>query len=562
MDEEQMAREIERLRREVRSLQRTVERQNAATDQFARRVEQLTRSTEEIVQSRIWRSLCAIGAPLLAASKRWPRGDRKRVLHKEDGRYQRWIERCERPPRTQADVDRLQTKPLISVVSRGGRARNPAAGQLYRNYEVVADLNAANGEYVCFVDTGDQLSPDALAAIAEHAGTEVIYCDEDSIDSAGRRSQPFFKPDWSPDLLLSTNYIRQPLAVRTKLARQGEGFDALLRLMADGAVFTRIPEVLYHRFPRAPQADASERQALQRYLERASPGAYVQPGPASGYFRVRYPIPPGSRVSVIIPSGGNREMLARNLEGIARSTDYADYEIVVIDNSRGSEIQTLAAFHEARYIDWRRQPFNFSEICNKAAAQCDSPLLLFLNDDTEPLTPGWLRAMVELAARPEVGAVGGKLLFPDGTIQHAGVVLGLFGRSGHAFKGLADGAPNYFHMADVIRNVSAVTGACLMVRAAVFREVGGFDEVHFPVDSNDIDLCLRVAEAGYRVLYTPYALLRHHEAVSKRPADLRAHPTEIAAFQQRWKEQIANDRFYNPNLTREAEDFALGLPGL
>jgi GT2 family glycosyltransferase len=554
MDDEQVAREIERLRREVRSLQRTVERQNAANQQFARRVEDLTRNTEDIVQSRIWRSLCAVGAPLLGASKWLPR--RRRLTDKpSDAAYQRWIERCERPPRTPAEVDRLTAKPLISVLVRGGGKKFGAA-QVYPNYEVVTGLEAAKGEYVCFVDAGDQLSPDALAAIAE-CRADVIYCDEDEVDSGGRRSSPFFKPDWSPDLLLSTNYIRRPLAVRTKMVHGTNDYALLLRLMADHATFARIPEVLYHRSARRPQSDASERETLERHLERASPGAYVQAGPARGYFRVRYPIAEGNRVSIIIPSGGNREMLERSLEGIARNTDYADYEIVIIDNSRGNEIKTLADFHDVRCIDWRGRPFNFSEICNRAAGQCDSALLLFLNDDTEPLTPGWLRAMVELAARPEVGVVGAKLLFPDGTIQHAGVVLGLFGRSGHAFKHLPDGAPNYFHFADIIRDVSAVTGACLMIRAGLFREVGGFDEVNFPVDSNDIDLCLRVRQAGFRVVYTPYALLRHYEAVSKSPADLRAHPNEIAAFHQRWKEQIENDPFYNPNLTRDAEDFSI-----
>jgi len=554
MDEEQVAREIERLRREVRSLQRTVERQNAANQQFARRVEDLTRNTAEIVQSRIWRSLCAVGVPLLAASK-WLRRGRPRTSKPSDAAYQRWMERRERPPRTQVDVDRLSAKPPISVLVRGGGKKFGAA-QIYPNYEVVADLAAAKGDYVCFVDAGDELSPDALAAIAE-CRADVIYSDEDEIDSAGRRSSPFFKPDWSPDLLLSTNYIGRPLAVRTKLVHPIDDHALLLRLMREGASFARIPEVLYHRRARASEPAVSERQALERYLERASPGAYVQAGPASGYFRVRYPIAEGNRVSIIIPSGGNREMLEHNLEGIAKNTDYADYEIVVIDNSRGNEIKTLADFHDVRYIDWRGRPFNFSEICNRAAEQCGSPLLLFLNDDTEPLTPGWLRAMVELAARPEVGVVGAKLLFPNGTIQHAGVVLGLFGRSGHAFKHLPDGAPNYSHFADVIRNVSAVTGACLMIHASLFREVGGFDEVNFPVDSNDIDLCLRVRQAGFRVVYTPYALLRHYEAASKSPADLRAHPNEIAAFHRRWKEQIENDPFYNPNLTRDAEDFSI-----
>ena len=183
-------------------------------------------------------------------------------------------------------------------------------------------------------------------------------------------------------------------------------------------------------------------------------------------------------------------------------------------------------------------------------------MLLFLNDDTEPITPDWLTALVELGVRPEVGAVGAKLLYPNGSIQHAGVILGPWNACGHAFKGLNGAVSHYFGFSNVIRNVSAVTAACLLVRAEVFREVGGFDERRFAIAYNDVDLCLRIGRKGYRVLYTPHALLYHREAYSKSARDYHPHPNEMSALRETWSDAIASDPFYSPNLSRDSEDYA------
>jgi len=235
---------------------------------------------------------------------------------------------------------------------------------------------------------------------------------------------------------------------------------------------------------------------------------------------------------------------------------------VIADNSKGQAIERLVrefqtARPNLRYIDSREQPFNFSAINNAAAHQCDSPVLLFLNDDTSVIAPGWLEAMVELALRPEVGGVGAKLLYPNGAIQHAGVVMGLYDNCGHAFKGLDGSRPHYFDFTDVIRNVSAVTGACLMTRASVFRQANGFDEDEFAVAFNDVDFCLRLGSLGYQNLYTPHAVLYHHESLSKTSKDLIPHPKEVAAMRLKWGKTIAHDPFYNPNLTRNQEDYSL-----
>ena len=208
-------------------------------------------------------------------------------------------------------------------------------------------------------------------------------------------------------------------------------------------------------------------------------------------------------------------------------------------------------------MDFRRRPFSFSALNNAAARESDAPLLLFLNDDITVITPDWLTAMVELASRPEVGAVGAKLLYPDGTIQHAGVVSGACSTScGHAFRSACEEDRLYFDFPSVIRDVSAVTAACMMVPAQRFRECGGFDEDALPIAYQDVDLCLKLRRAGYRVLVTPHARLYHHEASSKHRGDREPSLSETMAFQERWKAVIADDPFYNPNLTRSDESYS------
>ena len=355
-----------------------------------------------------------------------------------------------------------------------------------------------------------------------------------------------------------------------------QDYDLILHLIEASRGIHHIPRVLYH-WRSAPQSTASSpgrkpyaltaaERAISAHLERTCPGAAVEAGLYPGRWRVRYPIPSGTRVSIIIASGGKCDILKTNLESIAAKTTYPHFEVVLVDNSRGLEIQQFANRWKGRalnirYLDWRHKPFNYSAINNAAARHCESPVLLFLNDDTSVIAPGWLTAMLELAMRPEVGAVGAKLLYPGGRIQHAGVVMGVYDNCGHAFKALEGAQQHYFDLPDVIRNVSAVTGACLMTRAEVFRKVGGFDENRLAVAFNDVDLCLKIGRAGYRVLYTPHALLTHHEAFSKTERDLTPHPQEVAEMQRKWADTIAADPFYSPNLSRATEDYSLRRKG-
>ena len=449
-----------------------------------------------------------------------------------------------------------------------------------------AALALATGEYIALLDHDDELVVDALYhavhAINRDPDAEIFYSDEDHIDKCGLRSDPFFKPDWSPDLILSENYVTHLMVFRADLARAVGGFhsecdlsqdhDILLRMSLKARKIIHIPRILYHwrtnvfTVDRASadhaQALASSRRAVDDYLKLANIEATVEPGAVPGRWRVRYDLPKETWVDIIIPNGGNVALLERCLDSIASQTEYPFYTLTVIDNSHTDALDTFLrgwSQHGRRTtsFDWRNRPFNYSVMNNAAAQASKAPLLLFLNDDTTVIEPGWLTAMVELAIRPEVGAVGAKLLYPDNRIQHAGVTIGIFDLCGHTFKGVFDDERVYFDFPDVIRNVCAVTGACLMTRAEVFQDVGGFDVEYFPVAYNDVDLCLKMVDKGYRVLYTPHAKLYHYEAFSKQGEDRDPRVREMKAFQSRWKRYITADPFYNPNLTQSAEDYSL-----
>ena len=449
-----------------------------------------------------------------------------------------------------------------------------------------AALNLSNGDYVAFLDHDDELAPFALAevinAIAVNPDTELFYSDEDKIDEEGRRYDPFFKPDWSPELFRSCNYVCHFVVLkRTLLERIGglnafyngsQDYEFLLRASELTQEIRRIPKILYHwravagsaakASSEKPGASEDGKRALTSYLKRNAPGAQVEEVGACRY-RVRYPILGDPRISILIPTGGHKNVF-RALDDLLAKTAYKNYEILLIDNSRSPRVEEYAArlvTRQApiRYIDWRGKAFNFSQMNNAAARTTQAPYLLFLNDDTSIITSEWLTAMLEHAQRPEVGAVGAQLWYPNNLIQHAGVVMGIYGNCSHAFKGLPGGVPHYFDFPNLTRNCCAVTGACLLLAREKFFAAGAFDEVNLAVAFQDVDLCLKLLELGYRNVYTPYARLYHYESATKTEKDKIPDPTEDAFMKNKWARYIADDPYYNPNLTRQREDFSLSV---
>jgi GT2 family glycosyltransferase len=446
-------------------------------------------------------------------------------------------------------------------------------------------LARGDAPWVAILRPGVVLAPTAVATIdrflAAEPETRLLYTDDDRLDpESARRWNPFFKPDWSPDLLLSMSYLG-PLVVFGRQAIRSAGglrpgfagaeeYDLALRVTDEPIGVRHIPEVLASTVERAPAPEApwhladwreGDRRALEDTIVRRGLRAAVEKGLHPGTWRVRYALPEPPEVTAIIPTGGKLELLRPCLEDLLEQTDYPRLDVLVVDNSQDDAVERLVIELSRKHANLRRvaeprKPFNFSALVNAGARHAESPYLLMLNDDISVIDPDWLTAMIEHVQRPGVGVVGAKLLYPDDTIQHAGVVLGPFRGSVHAYKRLPGDDPGAFDLPNVIRNFSAVTFACAVIDRALFDRLGGLDETNLPVAFNDTDYCLRVREAGYDVVYTPFARLYHHESVTK---TVIAHPHEIAFLRQRWADVIAHDPFYNPNLTRKAEDGRLNM---
>ncbi len=319
-----------------------------------------------------------------------------------------------------------------------------------------------------------------------------------------------------------------------------------------------------------PYAKEAARRAIAEHCKRRDMPGTVLPCPENKEsHRFIHALPaPAPLVSLIIPTRDRLELLKRCVGSIRAKTDYSPFEIVVVDNG-SVEPETLEFLREAEHDEVIRVitdhgPFNYSRLNNHAAAQARGDVLVFLNNDTEIDDTGWLTEMVSHVARAEVGAVGARLWYPDGTLQHGGVVLGLGGVAGHAFPHIPRGHPGYFNRAMLQQNCSAATGACLAVRKAVFEELGGFDEVNLGVTFNDIDFCLRLTERGYRVVWTPYANLIHHESASRghqrRPEEQAEFQNSVDYMQRCWGAHLMRDPFYNPNLSLNPPGFELAFP--
>jgi glycosyltransferase involved in cell wall biosynthesis len=457
-------------------------------------------------------------------------------------------------------------------------------------------LALATGDWCALLDQDDAFAEHALALVAReierHPDAGIIYSDEDKIDEDGVRSNPFFKPDWNPELFLGQNYINHLGCYRTDVLREISGFreglegsqdyDLALRCIdrLRPAQVRHIPRILYHwrmvggslaAIPDAkPYAKEAARRAIADHCKRNGMPGKVVPCPENAEsHRVIHALPePAPLVSIIIPTRDCAELLKRSVESIRAHTDYSPFEILIIDNGSVEE-ETFRFFREIDRDERIRVisesgPFNYSRLNNHAAKRARGEILVFLNNDTEIDDPDWLTEMVSHAARAEVGAVGARLWYPDGTLQHGGVVLGLGGVAGHAFPHIPRGHPGYFNRAMLQQNSSAVTGACMAVRKSVFEELKGFDEVNLGVTFNDIDFCLRLTQRGYRIVWTPNANLIHRESASRGHQRTREEQEEferaVDYMQTTWGRELMHDPFYNPNLSLNPPGFEIAFP--
>lgn len=439
-------------------------------------------------------------------------------------------------------------------------------------------LELATGEFIGLVDNDDEIPPDALYEVVktlQDTDADLIYSDEDKLDLEGVRCEPFFKPAWSPDLLFSCNYISHFGVYRKSIIDQiggfregfdgSQDFDLVLRFTEKSDKVVHIPKILYHWRKVSGSAAASNlakpyayeagKKALSETLQRRQIKGEATTEAHPGFYKVKRELVSAGKVTIIIPTRDRLALLQNCISSIEARTAYKNYEIIIVNNA-SREKATLEYLDQTPHkVIHDTSPFNYSRLNNRAAREADGDYLLLLNNDIEVIGGEWLSAMIEHAQRPEVGAVGAKLLYPDNRIQHAGVILGIGGVASHAHK-LIDGYNDlgYFGFAGVIRDFSAVTAACLMIRRELFEDVGGLDEENLAVGFNDVDLCLRLKKRGYLVVYTPYALLYHKESASRGRVVNR---NEVSYMMTNWRNEILSDRYYNPNLTLTAEDFSI-----
>lgn len=454
-------------------------------------------------------------------------------------------------------------------------------------------LELATGEWIALIDHDDLISEHALYhvvdAINEHPECRMIYSDEDKIDEENRRCDPYFKCDWNPDLFYSQNMFCHLGVYHADLVREVKGFrvglegsqdyDLALRCIEriSPAQVHHIPKVLYHWRVHAestassgdakPYAVIAGERALNEHFERTGVAATTN---FSVYgYRTTYALPDTlPLVTLIIPTRNGLALLKQCVDSILEKTKYSHYEILIMDNGSDdpATLQYLSTVQKRTNVRVIRDdsPFNYSKLNNDAVKAARGTVVGLLNNDVEVVNGEWLTEMVSHALRPEVGAVGARLWYPDDTLQHGGVIIGIGGVAGHAHKHFKKNDAGYFSRAMLTQALSAVTAACLIIRKEVYQSVGGLNEKDLHVAFNDVDFCLRVRDAGYRNIWTPYAELYHHESATRgmedTPAKKARFEKEVLYMQKFWGESLKYDPAYSPNLTIEHEDFSLAWP--
>lgn len=454
-----------------------------------------------------------------------------------------------------------------------------------------AALAMARGEFVGLLDHDDLLAPDALyemaARLEKDGGIDVFYTDEDKVTTdLSEHFQPHLKPDFNLDLLRSNNYICHFFVVRREIAERIGGFrpefngaqdyDFIFRCTEQAEKIVHIPRISYHwRVHSASTADnpASKmyayeagKRAIEGNLERSGVRGVVSLRQDYGFYDVHYPVEGEPLVSILIPNKDQKETLMHCIRSVLETSTWKNLEILIIENNSERE-ETFACYRELekdpriRILTYPGKTFNYSAINNFGVQQAKGEYLLFLNNDIEVITPDWIEQMLGNCQRPEVGIVGAKLYYPDNTIQHAGIIIGIGGIAGHAFLGLARAKSGYLHKASLQMDYSAVTAACMMMKAEAFRKAGGFEE-KLTVAFNDVDLCLRTVEQGWLVVYDPHVEMYHYESKSRGAEDseekLRRFQQEIEFMRTRWIRLLKDgDPNYNPNLTLSKWNYSL-----
>jgi GT2 family glycosyltransferase len=454
-------------------------------------------------------------------------------------------------------------------------------------------LSLATGDFVALLDHDDELAATALYFVAlalnRNPDLQLLYSDEDKLDDQDRQSEPYFKSDWNPELFLAQNFISHLSVYHTDLVRRVGGFrigfegsqdyDLTLRCIEQirPEQIKHLPWVLYHWrmsdqstafcVTAKPYAQEAALKAVQEHLERQKIAGTVVPS-FDIYLQTKYTLPrERPMVSIVIPTRDQLLSLQKCLDSIFHKTDYQTYEVIVIDNETNDHetLEFLASLRkrDGVHVERIEGGFNYSRLNNRGVELSRGSLIALLNNDVEVINDDWLSEMVSRAMQPKVAMVGARLWYPNGTIQHGGVILGAGGIAGHALLGLRRFQPGYFARAHLAQNVSAVTTACAVVRRDAYMQIGGFNE-DLAVTFNDVDFCLRLREAGYWIVWTPHAELIHHESASRgsdesAPKQVR-FLAEVDYMKSKWGEVLERDPFYNPNLSLDENLFTLAFP--
>ena len=500
--------------------------------------------------------------------------------------------------------DDASTDPTVREIVESATRNDSRIKVVYRdkNGHIAENTNTAlklaSGDYVGVLDHDDELAEQALFWFADeiqkHPDAAIIYCDEDKLDGEGVRGAPLLKPDWNPALITAQNYVCHLTVYRRDLLERAGGFRAGFEGSQDHELLLRcadmvkpdrirhIPRVLYHWRSHAgstasetglegkPYAWNAGARAIREYLGRRGIAATVRPT-AGQFYQVDYPCPsPAPKVTVIIPTALKLEFIQRCLTSVLRQTTYPNVEFIITTDRQRLQVaaqkdftEKLAADPRLRLLVYDERPFNYSRTNNRAVAQSEAPIICFLNDDVEAITPDWLEKLVARVQQPGVGAVGAMLYYPTDTIQHAGVILGMGGVAGHPFLNLPRGSKGYYGRAVLEQDLSCVTAACMVMRREAFDDIGGFDEA-LAIAFNDVELCIRLRQRGWRIIWTPAVEMYHHESTSvgkhdapHRHSDFKQ---EVRLMRERWGDLLDTDPFFNPNLSLTSHYYTLAFP--